>query len=87
MKSINFPQAIVLLACIAAPIAAYKLLGSPEAAAASMVVGMVLNFLLGRDGGPGGGGGGGSSTGDGPPALRALPGGKSEIVSMLGLSF
>lgn len=50
MKSINFPQALVLLACIAAPIAAYKWLGSPEAAAASMVVGMILNFLLGRPG-------------------------------------
>lgn len=51
MKNITLPQALVLIACIAAPIAAYKLLGSPEAAAASMVVGMVANFLLGRDNG------------------------------------
>lgn len=49
MKSISLPQALVLIACIAAPIAAYKLLGSPEAAAASMVVGMIVNFILGRD--------------------------------------
>ena len=49
MKSISLPQALVLIACIAAPIAAYKLLGSPEAAAASMIVGMIVNFILGRD--------------------------------------
>lgn len=52
MKSITLPQALVLIVCIAAPIAAYKLLGSPEAAAASMIVGMVLNFVLGRDSAP-----------------------------------
>ena len=49
MKNITATQAIVLLACIAAPIVAYKFLGSPEAAAASMVVGMIMNFLLGRE--------------------------------------
>lgn len=49
MKSITLAQALVLVACVAAPIAAYRLLGSPEAAAASMIVGMVLNFLLGRN--------------------------------------
>ncbi len=49
MKNMTIPQALVLIACIAAPIAAYKLLGSPEAAAASMVVGMIVNFVLGRD--------------------------------------
>jgi hypothetical protein len=52
VKNISIPQALVLIACIAAPIAAYKLLGSPEAAAASMVVGMIANFLLGRDSAP-----------------------------------
>lgn len=52
MKNITFPQAMVLLACIAAPIVAYKFLGSPEAAAATMAVGMVLNFLLGREPAP-----------------------------------
>lgn len=52
MKSITLPQALVLIACMAAPIAAYKFLGSPEAAAAGMVVGMVVNFLLGRDAAP-----------------------------------
>lgn len=49
MKSITFPQALVLIACMGAPIAAYKLLDSPEAAAAGMVIGMVVNFLLGRE--------------------------------------
>lgn len=52
MKNISLPQALVLIACIAAPIAAYKLLGSPEAAGASMVVGMIVNFILGREGAP-----------------------------------
>jgi hypothetical protein len=52
VKNLTLPQALVLIACIAAPIAAYKLLGSPEAAAASMVVGMIVNFLLGRDSAP-----------------------------------
>lgn len=52
MKNISLPQALVLIACIAAPIAAYKLLGSPEAAAASMIVGMIVNFVLGRDSAP-----------------------------------
>lgn len=52
MKNITLPQALVLVVCIAAPIAAYKLLGSPEAAAASMIVGMVLNFVLGRESPP-----------------------------------
>lgn len=52
MKNITLPQALVLIACIAAPIAAYKLLGSAEAAGAGMIVGMVVNFLLGRDAGP-----------------------------------
>lgn len=52
MKNITLPQALVLIACVAAPIAAYKLLGSPEAAAASMLVGMIVNFLLGRDAAP-----------------------------------
>lgn len=49
MKNLTLPQALVLVACIAAPIAAYKLLGSPEAAAASMIVGMIVNFVLGRE--------------------------------------
>lgn len=49
MKNITLPQALVLIACIAAPVAAYKFLGSPEAAAIGMTVGMIVNFVLGRD--------------------------------------
>ena len=49
MKSITLPQALVLVACIAAPIAAYKLLGSVEAGGVVMAVGMIVNFVLGRD--------------------------------------
>jgi hypothetical protein len=52
MRNLTLPQALVLIACIAAPIAAYKLLGSPEAAAAGMVVGMIVNFVLGRESPP-----------------------------------
>lgn len=48
MKSVSVTQAIVLVACLAAPVAAFKLLGSAEAAAATAAVGMVINFLLGR---------------------------------------
>lgn len=48
MKSITFPQALVFVVCVAAPVVAYKLLGSPEAAGASMLAGMALNFLMGR---------------------------------------
>lgn len=78
MKNMSLAQAVVLLACIAAPIVAYKLLGSPEAAAASMVVGMVLNFLLGRNEPP--------SEPPGPGAeLRALPGGLAAGAATLAL--
>ncbi len=52
MKSITPQQALVLIACLAAPIAAFKLLGSAEAAAATYAVGMIVNFLLGRDAPP-----------------------------------
>jgi hypothetical protein len=48
MKNITLAQALVLAVCVAAPIAAYKLLGSEEAAAATMIGGMVVNFMLGR---------------------------------------
>ncbi len=48
MKNISLAQALVLVACLAAPVAAYKLLGSAEAAAATAGVGMVVNFFLGR---------------------------------------
>lgn len=48
MKNITLPQALILIACLAAPIAAYKLLGSAEAAAVLSSIGMILNFLLGR---------------------------------------
>ncbi len=48
MRSISFPQVLILLACIAAPIVAYKFLGSAEAAAATTGIGMIVTFLLGR---------------------------------------
>ncbi len=48
MKSITYQQALVLVACLAAPILAYKLLSSVEAAGATAMVGMIVNFLLGR---------------------------------------
>lgn len=49
MKNITIQQALVLVACIAAPVVAYKLLASAEAAAAVAAVGMIVNFVLGRD--------------------------------------
>lgn len=85
MKNITTPQAIVLVACIAAPIAAYKWLGSPEAAGASMVVGMILNFLLGRNDGGGNGGSGTPVPDTSETTLRVLPGGKG-LLSALGLA-
>jgi hypothetical protein len=77
MKNLSWPQLVVLLACVAAPIVAYKLLGSAEAAAASMVVGMVLNFLMGRSGPsdpppP-------SSGEGGPPVLKSITGGLAKF--------
>lgn len=50
MKTISLYQALVLIACLAAPVAAFKLLGSTEAAAATAAVGMIVNFMLGRPG-------------------------------------
>ena len=49
MKSITYQQALVLIACLTAPILAYKLLSSVEAAGATAMVGMIVNFLLGRN--------------------------------------
>jgi len=46
-RNITLPQALVLIACMALPVAAYKFLG-PEAAGVSAMAGMVLNFLVGR---------------------------------------
>lgn len=46
--NITWQQAAVLIACIAAPVAAYKFLGSPEAAAVVTTAGMIINFLIGR---------------------------------------
>ncbi len=48
LQNLTVAQAIVLVACLAAPIAAFKLLGSSEAAAATAAVGTVVTFLLGR---------------------------------------
>ncbi len=48
MKNLTVSQTVILLASIAAPIVAYKILGSPEAAAATMTVGLVVNFVIGR---------------------------------------
>lgn len=48
MKNVSLAQALVLVACLAAPVVAFKVLGSSEAAAATAAVGMVINFLLGR---------------------------------------
>lgn len=48
IPNLTWQQTIVLLACLACPVAAYKFLASPEAAAASMAAGMVVTFLLGR---------------------------------------
>ncbi len=47
-KNLTVAQAVVLVTCLVAPIAAYKLLGSSEAAAATAAVGTVMTFLLGR---------------------------------------
>lgn len=52
MKSITFPQVIILLAVIAAPIVAYKLLGSAEGSLATSSLGSIILFLLGRPADP-----------------------------------
>lgn len=70
LRSISWQQAVVLVACVAGTFAAYKFLG-PEAAGASMVVSMVLNFMLGRapDAPPG-------------PELQLLEGGAAKVVEL-----
>ncbi len=52
VKNLTLPQALVFIACLAAPIAAYKLLGSVEAGIVVGYVGMGINFLLGRGASP-----------------------------------
>lgn len=49
MKNFTLPQAIVLAACVVATFLAYKFLGT-ESAGVAAVVGMIINFALGRDG-------------------------------------
>lgn len=44
----TWSQVVVFVACLAAPIAAYKLLDSVEAAAALVVIGQAVNFMIGR---------------------------------------
>ncbi len=48
MKNLTWPQVVILLACLAAPIVAYKLLDSVAAGAVLMGPGMIITFLLGR---------------------------------------
>ncbi len=48
LQNLTWQQALVFVACLAAPVAAYKLLGSTEAGAATRFVGMVVSFMLGR---------------------------------------
>jgi hypothetical protein len=67
MKNITIAQAIVLVACMAAPLAAYKLFGN-EGAYAATIAGMVLNFMLGRESAP-------------VQPLRVLQGGKDDSAS------
>ena len=49
MKNITPAQAIVLVACLTAMVVANKLLGSEAATMIVGTVGMLVNFLLGRD--------------------------------------
>ncbi len=74
MKSITLPQALVLVACLVAPIAAYKLLSSSvEAAGATAMVGMIINFLLGRD-----------DKQDPPPPAAGPPGPGTRSIGFIG---
>lgn len=49
MKNITTAQAIVLVACVAALVAAHKLFDSTVADGIVASVGMLINFLLGRE--------------------------------------
>ena len=51
LQNLTWQQAIVFVACLAAPVAAYKLLGTADAVAATTLVGMIVNFMLGRPSG------------------------------------
>lgn len=72
LKTITLPQVILLAACLAAPIAAYKLLGSTEAAGVTYSAGTILMFMLGRNGElP-------APVAPAKPDLKVLEGGKSD---------
>jgi hypothetical protein len=65
IRNLTWQQVAVLVACLAATFAAYKLLG-PEAGGVSSVVSAVLAFLLGRDPPP-------PPAPEAPPALKLVP--------------
>ncbi len=48
LQNLTWQQALVFIACMAAPVLAYRFLGSAEAVAATTGVGMIVNFMLGR---------------------------------------
>ncbi len=52
VQNLTLPQALVFMACLAAMVASYKLLGTAEATAVAGIVGMGISFLLGRPAAP-----------------------------------
>lgn len=78
MKNFSLPQALILIACIVAPIVAYKLLDSVVAGGITMTIGMVLNFVLGRGDPP-------SPPPGNPPSLTVIAGGAAGLIALLAI--
>jgi hypothetical protein len=75
LRNITLPQALILIACVAGTICAYKFLGE-NAGHATMIVSMILNFMAGRPGG-------GSSGQGGGPDLKVIAGGAAGAMLLL----
>lgn len=79
MKNLTWQQALVFVACLAAPVFAYKFLASPEAAGVAGLVGMVVNFMMGRSSG-------GDPPSPPPPTPPTLPPIAAAVIAALCLA-
>lgn len=74
-RSITLPQALVLIACLAATVCTYKFV-SPDAANITGIVGMIISFMLGRGAPP--------PSGDGTaPNLKVIAGGAAALLFII----
>jgi len=76
LRNVTLPQALILIACVAGTICAYKFLGE-NAGHATMIVSTILNFMAGRGDPP-------SPPKDGQgPDLKVIAGGAAGAMLLL----